>query len=203
MKTSINDSKKMASHLIGVFDFGDTLKPETDRGCALVSTAYLDSRLENLLRDFFVPNSQVSDELLGQAKPIGTFSSRIDLSYALGLIGHQERRDLHLIRKIRNEFGHGHIPMDFDSPSIASRCRELRSKKLESDLPMRMRFVSAVQTILAAIGDREQWVNHTSECVDMKLSKIKRINLKDGHRKLIKDVLKRSVSSTKQPASSA
>jgi hypothetical protein len=37
----------------------DTLNPETDRGCALMAAAYLDSQLELLLRKSFIPDEDV------------------------------------------------------------------------------------------------------------------------------------------------
>jgi hypothetical protein len=41
------------------------------------------------------------------------------------LIGPTARKDLDLIRKIRNEVAHNMNPVSFDLPTIASRCREL------------------------------------------------------------------------------
>ena len=78
-----------------VMEFRSSLTPETDRGCALMAAAFLDSELELLLRAFVVKNKKVEDEMFGQSKPIGAFSSRIDLAYLLGLISADTRRDLH------------------------------------------------------------------------------------------------------------
>ena len=68
-----------------VFEFRKTLTPETDRGCALMAAAYLDDRLGALLRAVFV-DSDIAGELLEQSKPLGTFSSRIDAVFLLGLL---------------------------------------------------------------------------------------------------------------------
>jgi DNA-binding MltR family transcriptional regulator len=143
------DLEEYAPKLDEVFEFRKTLTPETDRGCALMAAAYLDSQLEDLLISHFVDDPAAVEELLGQSKPLGSFSSRIDMAYALGLIGLKARRDLHLIRKIRNLFGHDHKPLSFDEPKIASRCRELNYVVLEGE--PRQNFIRAVMGVLAIL----------------------------------------------------
>src|SRR5690242_19486358 len=105
--------------------FRHTLDHETDRGCALMAASYVDSQLDELLRKRFVKDLDVADNLLGQAMPLASFSARIDSAYALGLIGPRVRRDIHLIRKIRNEFGHNPTLIDFGHAPIEARCREM------------------------------------------------------------------------------
>lgn len=134
-----------------VMEFRSSLSPETDRGCALMAAAFLDSELELLIRSCVVDDRGVSDEVLGQAKPLGTFSSRIDVAYLLGLISLGARRDLHLIRKIRNEFGHVHHPLSFTDQAIASRCRELSFSLRDERDPPRKRFISSAVGVLAII----------------------------------------------------
>ena len=112
-------------YLEEVLAFRASLSSETDRGCALMAGAYLDDQLQRLLRRSLVDDKVVSDKLLGGFGPLGTFSARIDFCYALGLLSPMATRDLHLIRKIRNEFGHTATPLTFDCPSISARCTEL------------------------------------------------------------------------------
>jgi DNA-binding MltR family transcriptional regulator len=74
---------------------------------------------------------KVSDELLnGNNAPIGTFSSRIDSTFALGLIDCKEHRDLHLIRKIRNTFGHKWRGVAFEASPVSDYCDSLRFRGL-------------------------------------------------------------------------
>ncbi len=134
-----------------VVAFRETLDAETDRGCALMSAAYLDSQLEQLIRVSIVDDEDVADELLSQSKPLSSFSSRIDLAYLLGHVGKNVRRDLHLIRKIRNDFGHTSSPLDFGHPPIAARCREMYHCFLADADPPRKRFTNTVISILAFI----------------------------------------------------
>jgi DNA-binding MltR family transcriptional regulator len=134
-----------------VMAFRRTLSPESDRGCALIAAAYLDAELEKLLRLAVVDDPKVADNLFDQSRPLGTFSSRIDLAYLLGLIGISIHRDLHLIRKIRNDFGHDHSPITFETQRIKCRCKELFTHPLDTDFPPRRIFMAAAMGVLASI----------------------------------------------------
>lgn len=141
----------MSDRFDEVADFRASLNPETDRGCALMAASFLDSELELLLGQFVVDDSKVIEETFSQGKPIGTFSSRIDLAYLLGLIGKSTRRDLHLIRKIRNDFGHTHRPLSFADQNVSNRCRELTYTQRPDTDPPRKHFISAAVGALAII----------------------------------------------------
>lgn len=54
-----------------------------------------------------------------------TFSSRIDVAYMVGQLPVPVRRDLHLIRRIRNDFAHSAFAVTFEQPAIRARCQEL------------------------------------------------------------------------------
>ncbi|MGC2222312.1 MAG: hypothetical protein WA624_08070, partial [Methylocella sp.] len=134
-----------------VFKFRETLTPETDRGCALMAAAFLDAQLEELFRKTWVDDPKALDEILGQTKPLGTFSARIDVAFLCGLINEKTKRDLHLIRKIRNDFGHEPAPISFATGKIASRCRELYHTYRGKDDGPRSLFTSATLGVLAMI----------------------------------------------------
>jgi hypothetical protein len=149
------------------FDFRTTLNAETDRGCALMAAAYLDDQLGELLRAYFVDDLRIIDELLGPAAPLGSFSSRVDLAYSLGLIGPHGRRELHLIRKIRNDFGHRYAPMSFNDAAIRSRCLELRAHQIFPASRPRGTFTRTVMGILATLHTRITSVGHRPTGVDV------------------------------------
>ena len=103
--------------------FLNELQGESDRACAVLAGAYLDVLLEELLAASFVETFNAK-ELLEQSAPLGSFSSRIHAAHAMGLISATSSRDLHLVRRIRNEFAHHIHGIDFASPSVRSRCGE-------------------------------------------------------------------------------
>lgn len=132
-----------------VFGFRQSLSEETDRGCALLAASYLDAELEQLLLDSLVDDPQVAQDMVQPSRPLGSFSARIDMVYLMGLVGPKAHRDLHLIRKIRNEFGHSAEPITFGNPSIAARCREIELTYLDSSVGPRQRFTSTVLGVAA------------------------------------------------------
>lgn len=124
----------------GVFRFRNHLDNETDRGSALMAAAFLDELLKDLLKCFLVDDQKSLKELFSGTGGLSSFSSRIELCYLLGLIPVNIKKDLHLIRKIRNEFAHSMDIIDFNHPSIAARCRELKYNAFQDQLPPRKMF---------------------------------------------------------------
>lgn len=124
-----------------VYQFRRSLDFETDRGCVLMATAYLDEKLKELLKHFLIEDNDSFNSLFSGVGGLSTFSSRIELSYLLGLISPMVKRDLHIIRKIRNVFAHSAENIDFNHPPIASRCRELYHNVFEGQLSPRQSFI--------------------------------------------------------------
>jgi hypothetical protein len=63
--------------------FFDMFTTESDRACAVLAGALLDSLLEHLLRKAMVPDS--SQDLFRAQGPLGSFAAKIDLALAVGL----------------------------------------------------------------------------------------------------------------------
>jgi DNA-binding MltR family transcriptional regulator len=99
---------------------------ESDRAAVILAASVADELLRTLLSAHLVPVTSSTDELFdGANAPLGTFSSRIEMSYRLGLVSVKFARDLHLIRKIRNDFAHNIHGCSFDDARIKSRILEL------------------------------------------------------------------------------
>lgn len=135
-----------------VLNVRNTLSTESDRGCVLVSAAHLDEELKNLLRGFLVDPCAAADGLLSTSGPLGTFSSRIDMCAALGLLSPDACRELHLVRRTRNDFAHVADPISFATPAIASRCSTFQFGALAGSKEPRGRFTAAVMALSAQIA---------------------------------------------------
>lgn len=99
---------------------------ESDRAAAIVVAAMLDDALKSLLsRRLLQPMAKDRSLLDGDQAPLGTFSARIDAAHQLGLISRWMARDLHLVRKIRNEFAHSPFTLTFESDVVLNRVRAL------------------------------------------------------------------------------
>ena len=80
----------------------------SDRSCVIVAAAYIDELLRYILQIFLSSpsNEKEDNELFSGYGSLSSFSSKILLSYRLGLISNYEYRALQTIRKIRNTFAH-------------------------------------------------------------------------------------------------
>ena len=83
-------------------------KSSSDRSCVIVAAAYIDELLGYLFRNFLYPpfSEKEDKDLFSGYGPLSSFSSKILLSYRLGLISNYEYKTLQIIRKIRNMFAH-------------------------------------------------------------------------------------------------
>jgi DNA-binding MltR family transcriptional regulator len=57
--------------------------------------------------------------------PLGSFSSRIRLGYAMGLFGPNAKSELEHVKAIRNAFAHGALSLDFKHKDIKQACEKL------------------------------------------------------------------------------
>lgn len=106
--------------------FEKELGDESPRGVVLIGTAILEENLRELMIAVLVPNPSSSDTLFdGPNSAFGSLSSKIDGAYRMGLISNSFCRDLHVIRRIRNEVAHEPQSFRFEDPSARNRIESL------------------------------------------------------------------------------
>jgi hypothetical protein len=92
---------------------------ESDRGVAIFAATLLEDDLESLLRSCCLNDPvsvrKVVDPLFNVYAPFSTFSAKIQVAYALGLIPKNLYKTLTLIRKMRNDFAHDRKVVSFQS----------------------------------------------------------------------------------------
>lgn len=133
---------------VGIFTLKQTIDHESDRGCALMMASFLEDQLFHLLSESFVDDPKTIKGLLTGTGGLSSFSARIDMAYLLGIITPMIRHDLHLIRKIRNEFAHNPGRLSFSDHDIIQRCKEL-SFNILPNLSPREKFI---QVALGTFG---------------------------------------------------
>ena len=103
------------------------LDKETDRALAIVSAAYLDYLLAELIaaKHQIISKTKKTELFEGPASMLHTFSSKIIFSSMSSLINGEEQHDLDNIRQIRNKFAHKFVGISFASTEIVNLCREL------------------------------------------------------------------------------
>lgn len=104
------------------------LDSESDRAAVILAAAMLDELLLDLLRSSLSPCPSGKDELLDSPNaPFGSFSTRINGCHRIGLITTTFAKDLHIIRRTRNEFAHNISGATFAMPRIQARISSLCS----------------------------------------------------------------------------
>jgi hypothetical protein len=109
----------------------EELMTDGHRGTAVLSCALLDDLIKfGILCNMVTLTPTEHDELFVGYKPLASFSAKIQLAYAIGLIGKKVRHDLNSIREIRNAIAHTALQIDFSSPEIKSLCHGFHCKPL-------------------------------------------------------------------------
>jgi len=134
-------------------DFLDILRKESDRACALMAAAYLDERLQQAIQARLCAEPKALEALLGNARPLSSFSARIDMALLLGAISREAHRDLHLLRGLRNEFAHTSAQMTFESPRARPRCLELSGETSIIEGGVRSKFMSTMGSLSVHIAE--------------------------------------------------
>ncbi len=173
-----------------VMNLKETLSTETDRGCALHAASYLDNELGVMLAAHFVDDTKTCNELFEGTGGLATFSARIAIAFALGLIPKNVRNDLTLIRRIRNEFGHNPRQIGFDHDAIANRCRELYFRWERLDRPPRRFFENAVFAVASQI--------HSAKWSAKRPVAPKEIEIKEEHREEHREYVERLLAAITQ-----
>lgn len=132
-------------------EFLHEFNKESDRGAVLIAASILDDRLNEILKSFLADVPASEELLVGFNAPLGTFAARISAAYSLGLIQENEFKEINLIRKIRNEFGHKWKGIDFKTQKVCQLCAQLPwlgPDDLKDDTDMRQRFNFALVGIM-------------------------------------------------------
>ena len=172
MKKEDTINKLLGTKLDEVLKFNHEFREESDRGCALMAAAYLDEALKQMLASYMVNDKRLIKDLFNGQGPLATFSSRINLAFALGKISNEAKFDLHIIRRIRNDFAHISEPIDFENESISNRCKELRHQTLPNESSSREFFTRAVMGVLAMIHIHQITANRPQIPKDINIQSI-------------------------------
>jgi hypothetical protein len=104
------------------------LEGDNDRAAILVGASIVENALGRCIRSRLREPSTDEERqaLFSENGILGTFSELIWMAYFMRLIGPLARRNLDLIRLIRNHAAHDMNPLSFSETSeIYNRCREL------------------------------------------------------------------------------
>ncbi len=116
----------------------DALRYESDRGVALAGVAFVDEILKNLLETYFkfgvkrfgaVRDQKAviksARELLS-FKDLGSFYTKLNLAYVLGLLSQKTFHNLKIAGNIRNDFAHQLDVSNFNDEPVKQKVKRLR-----------------------------------------------------------------------------
>lgn len=102
----------------------DLYPSESDRAAAILAASFIDNYLADCIKSVLVESPDVIELFKGYA-PLSSFSARISMAYALGLLTEGMKKDFHYIRKIRNHFAHHPDEASFEISPVRELCSNL------------------------------------------------------------------------------
>lgn len=127
-KAALAGAKEVSLDLSGITATFDAAITEAPRSTAILIAALIDDELTRYIkRQLYLPE-KLEERLFGGNGPITALSSKIDLALALRWISPDDTEELHIIRKIRNEFAHNPNVHSFDRDPILSHVNRMRFK---------------------------------------------------------------------------
>jgi DNA-binding MltR family transcriptional regulator len=109
-----------AQHLFTLLNEG------TDVSVVVVAVSFIDACLASLLGKRLRKGSSTVIQMLDPTSgPIGSFSARANLAYALTLIDKPIHHDLGVLAELRNVTAHHHFELTFSSPDVIKHCERL------------------------------------------------------------------------------
>ena len=102
------------------FDLAAAIIAETDRGSVILLTTAVEDQLTRRIKAEMVDlTSDESNRLFGPDAPLGSFSAKIKLGYALGAIDGDISSICDLLREMRNACAHSGRPVSFADPELS------------------------------------------------------------------------------------
>lgn len=129
------------------------LNGESERACAVVGAAWVEESLQWAIESVLHPHEEARRQLFTGSGALTAFAAKVDLACALGFMTDSIRKDLHDIRRIRNEFAHAiahratQAQLSFKSDFIRDRCLALRCIKHLNLTDPREAFTQACATL--------------------------------------------------------
>jgi DNA-binding MltR family transcriptional regulator len=136
----------------------------------LFGASIFDQSLKALISNYLLDRRPKQNLMGGGNAPLGTFSVRLSLTAALGLVTQDEYHNCLIMKGVRNLFAHELIfKLDFEHKKIRTRCQNLRfiiknpsGSKIESS---RWLFIAIFCSLLMAWHDRLNYSSATRPTV--------------------------------------
>lgn len=129
---SFRDLQKEIPDFMDSMSLFAKLQSADDYSATIISASLLETSLETLLLTHFIPmGKEHQDDIFsdGGNGPLSSFSAKIRICYAMGLISSTTRSQIEIVKNIRNHFAHHKNIVSFDFPEVQEECKKLRVPK--------------------------------------------------------------------------
>jgi hypothetical protein len=94
---------------------------ETDRGTVILLATSLEDAIQDAIQHRFVDlNSDEKSRIFGPDAPLGSFSAKLRIAHALGLLNRKEMMQIDLLREARNACAHNRGPISLKTPQLSA-----------------------------------------------------------------------------------
>lgn len=147
------DLSRLEAGVQGLIERTQKLIVQTHIGRVLTFAAVLEEELRAALDSHMAHKSnKMSEKLYDQSGPLATFSAKIKVAHAFGVIPSDLAAELDKIRNIRNRFAHTREAISFQTPEIIEAVSKLSTaaKDKETDKTFNEAVISALRGLAAA-----------------------------------------------------
>jgi hypothetical protein len=131
------------------FEHISRLAAQSARSTAIAGAAYLEHGLRAAIIRYLrntLSDAEQERLFVGDSATLATFADRINIAFALGILGEDIRSDFNVIRQIRNVFAHSVLDVEFDLPTVSAAIGTLRVFK-RPDFPQIMKVSGPPKTL--------------------------------------------------------
>ena len=117
----------MKPHSLEISEYNlmvEQFRSESDRGAAVLAGSWVENVLGTYLEHNMVDQSK-THELFSSNGPLATFSQRISIGKAFGILSKNTADTLNYIREIRNHFAHHPLDASFDKSPVSEWVQHL------------------------------------------------------------------------------
>jgi hypothetical protein len=101
------------------------LTEESDRGAIILAATSLEDTLEDRIiqqMPALHADEAARKQIFDQDGPISSFSRKLMIAYALGIVDKPSRKTIDLIRELRNACAHSRFPVSLEVPELRAVC---------------------------------------------------------------------------------
>ena len=134
---------------------------ESDRGAIILAATGIEDTIEfrlGLMMPVLEKDASARAEVFGARGCMGTYADKILMAYALGIIDERGRRDIDLVREIRNACAHCRLPISLSVPELQAAVKAalgpemLREIKDHEPRTLRVAFIVHCATVVGYVA---------------------------------------------------